>query len=163
LESLPEALAGSALVTALETSSLSEWLRFSRWGYAAINTTHVLGLAVLVGAILPLDLRLVGLWRSVDLLVLARVLVPVAAGGLAVAAAAGLLLFMTRPAEYAGTGLFLIKLLLVAGGTVHALALHYGPGLARTSPAHRRLAGLLSLTFWTGALVCGRLLAFVGD
>ncbi|HEX2479362.1 MAG TPA: hypothetical protein VHK45_08790, partial [Geminicoccaceae bacterium] len=61
-----------SVLDALVASAPAQWLRFSRWGYAAVNTTHVLGIALLVGAILPLDLRLLGLWRSVTLEPLAR-------------------------------------------------------------------------------------------
>ena len=151
------------LLAALDGSALSGWLRFSRWGYAAINTAHVLGIALLVGAILPLDLRLLGLWRAVPLAPLARVLVPMAATGLALAAGAGALLFMTRPSEYAALDLFLVKLTLIAGGTLHALAIQFGRGFGRLSPGHLKLTGGLSLTLWLAALVCGRMLAFVRD
>jgi hypothetical protein len=94
---------------------------------------------------------------------LARVLVPTAATGLALAVIAGLLLFMTRPSEYATTPLFFVKLALILAGTVHALAIHLGPGFAGVTAAGRRLAGLTSLGLWITALISGRLLAFVGD
>jgi len=151
------------LLEALVASPPAQYLRFARWGYAAVNTAHVLGIALLVGAILPLDLRLVGLWRSVPLEPLARILVPVAATGLALAATTGVLLFITRADEYAALGLFLVKLGLIAAGTVHALALQHGPGLANLSPGRLRLAGATSLSLWLAALVSGRMLAFVAD
>ena len=40
-----------AFAASLEGLALAEWLRYSRWGYAAINATHILGLALLVGSI----------------------------------------------------------------------------------------------------------------
>ena len=94
------------VLDALVASAPAQWLRFSRWGYAAVNTTHVFGIALLVGAILPLDLRLIGLWRSVALEPLARVLVPVAATGLLLAVSTGAFLFITRATEYAAIELF---------------------------------------------------------
>ena len=84
------------LLAGLAASAVAQHLRSARWEYAAANTAHVLGIALLVGAILPLDLRLLGVWRSVPHQDLARVLVPVAAAGLALAATAGILLFATR-------------------------------------------------------------------
>jgi hypothetical protein len=152
-----------AVLDALVASAPAQWLRFSRWGYAAVNTTHVLGIALLVGAILPLDLRLLGLWRSVTLESLARVLVPVAAAGLLLAITTGAFLFITRADEYAATDLFVVKVALIATGAVHALGLHLGPGLAHASPGRLRAAGAASLSIWVAALVCGRLLAFVDD
>jgi hypothetical protein len=152
-----------AVLDALVGSAPAQWLRFSRWGYAAVNTTHVFGIALLVGAILPLDLRLIGLWRSVALEPLARVLVPVAAAGLLLAMTTGAFLFITRAPEYAAIELFLVKLALIATGGVHALSLHLGRGLQNASRARLRAAGAVSLSIWLAALVCGRLLAFVDD
>jgi hypothetical protein len=152
-----------ALLDALVASAPAQWLRFSRWGYAAVNTTHVLGIALLVGAILPLDFRLLGLWRSVALEPLARVLVPVAATGLLLAITTGAFLFITRATEYAALDLFLVKVALIATGAIHALSLHLGSRLRHASDARLRAAGVASLSIWLTALVCGRLLAFVGD
>jgi hypothetical protein len=152
-----------AVLDALVASAPAQWLRFSRWGYAAVNTTHVFGIALLVGAILPLDLRLLGVWRSVALEPLARVLVPVAVTGLFLAITTGVFLFITRANEYAALNLFLLKVTLIAAGAVHALSLQLGPGLAHVSSARLRAAGAASLSIWVAALICGRLLAFVGD
>ena len=152
-----------AVLDALVASAPAQWLRFSRWGYAALNATHVFGIALLVGAILPLDLRLLGLWRSVALEPLARVLVPVAATGLLLAMVTGAFLFITRASEYAAIDLFFVKLALIATGVVHALSLHLGSGLQNASRARLRAAGAASLSIWVAALVCGRLLAFVDD
>ena len=150
-----------AVLDALVASAPAQWLRFSRWGYAAVNTTHVLGIALLVGAILPLDLRLLGLWRSVALEPLARVLVPVAATGLLLAITTGAFLFITRANEYAAIDLFLVKVAFIATGVVHALSLHLWSGLGTASRGRLRAAGAASLSIWVAALVCGRLLAFV--
>jgi hypothetical protein len=152
-----------AVLDALVASAPAQWLRFSRWGYAAVNTTHVFGIALLVGAILPLDLRLLGFWRSVALEPLAQILVPVAATGLLLAGTTGAFLFITRADEYAALDLFLVKVALIATGVIHALSLHLWSGLGTASRARRRAAGAASLAIWVAALVCGRLLAFVDD
>lgn len=151
------------LLAAVEQSALATHLRFSRWTYAGVNTAHVLGVALTLGAVVPLNLRLLGFWRSVPLAGLARVLVPAAGFGLALALAAGLLLFSVRASEYGALTLLQVKLLLVALGTVSALRLHarHGMRLEDASAGARRLHALVSLVSWTGALVCGRLIAFV--
>ena len=152
-----------AVLEALGGSALAQWLRFSRWGYAAVNTAHVLGIALLVGAILPLNLRLIGVWRSVPLEPLTRVLLPVAATGLVLAMGTGALLFITRATEYAALDLFFVKLALIATGAIHAVSLHRGPGFLNASPARLRITGATSLSLWLAVLICGRMLAFVGD
>lgn len=79
----------------LEASSIAAFLRQSRWTYPAVNALHLLGVALLVGAIVPMDLRLMGLWRAdMSLALVLRLLRPVAAVGAGLAIVAGTLLFI---------------------------------------------------------------------
>jgi len=150
-----------ALAEALASLPIAGWVRVSRWGYAAVSGGHVLGVALLVGAIVPLDLRLVGAWRSVPHAALVRVLVPVAAGGLGLAVVTGGLLLLARPDVYLAMPLFLAKLGLIAAGVAHAVSVHLSGGLAAASAARLRRTGLVSLAVWPTVLGLGRGLAFV--
>lgn len=151
------------LLCAVESWPWLDTLRQARWGYAAVNTLHLLGIALLLGAIVPLDLRLLGAWPRAELEPLLRVLQPCAATGLALALASGALLFGTRAGEYAALPLFRVKLALIVTGGLHALWQLRGAGLGRASPARQRFAAALSLLIWLAVLGCGRFLAFVGD
>lgn len=122
---------------------------------------HVLGIALLIGAIISLDLRLLGLCRQLPLEALGRLLQRVAACGLMLAIATGSLLFLADPGGYAGMPLFRLKLTLVALAIANALLLNLGPGLANATPRRLRLAGGLSLLLWPAVLIAGRFLAFV--
>lgn len=155
-------------LTLLQDWAPVAFLRNARWSYAAVNTAHIAGFALLIGAIVPLDLRLMGWRRNVPVGVMARVLLPVAMAGLMLAVAAGLALFSVRAVEYAGTTLFQIKMALVACGIGNALLLHRAAqweaeqGTVGTlPPARLRVAGALSIVLWLSVLTCGRLLAFV--
>jgi uncharacterized protein DUF6644 len=155
-------------LTALEQLQWIAELRYSRWTYAAVNAGHIVGIALLFGAIVPLDLRLLGCWRSVPIGTLARVLVPIAAGGLVLAISAGLLLFATRASEYAALTLFWIKLALIFCGIGNALLLRKAKQwesshaiIDAIPPPRLRAAGLLSIGLWLSVIVCGRMLAFV--
>ncbi|MEO7136030.1 MAG: hypothetical protein ABI024_17625 [Vicinamibacterales bacterium] len=154
-----------AWLAALAASDIATSLRVSRWSYAAVNTAHVLGIAMLVGAIVPLDLRLLGFWRHVSREDLIRVLVPIAAAGLALAICAGALLFSVRAPEYAGIVFFRVKLVLVAIGVSTALTIHllYGFTLTGASRLQHRISAVVSMTCWLGALGCGRLIAFAAE
>ena len=138
---------------------LAQWIRFSRWGYAVVNSVHVLGIALLVGAIVPLDLRLIGFWRTVNLKALAQVLVPVAVTGLMFASVSGLLLFMAAPSDYAALPVFLFKLLCIWLAVANALYFHWRIGYS-AKPAVLKLAGAASLLLWLLALFAGRLIAY---
>jgi hypothetical protein len=154
-----------AFLAALEATSAAQFLRASRWGYAAVNGAHVLGITLLVGAIVPLNLRLLGFWRGVPVSPLARVLVPVAAAGLALAVIAGGLLFSVRAREYADLGVLWMKVAFVGFGLAAAVELHRLHGLDLETASGGRLAAhaAISTTCWLGALVCGRAIAFVID
>lgn len=148
------------LLAAIEGSALAQHLRWSRYTYPLVNAAHVVGLATLFGAILPLDLRLLGLFRDVPLAALARVLRPIAAAGLALAVVSGLALFSAGAVGYAAAPLFWIKMGLVALGAGNALLLT-GPRLLAASPRRRRLAGAASLATWLAAIVAGRWLGYL--
>jgi hypothetical protein len=152
-----------SLFAAMESTAVAEYLRMSRWGYAAVNTSHILGITLLVGSIMPFNLHLLGLWRNIPRKILARVLLPVAATGLVMAVSAGTLLFSVRATEYSGIGFFQIKVVLVVFGTLSALLLYRGYGLLLEGASEPRLRAhaLLSTLCWLGALICGRLIAFV--
>lgn len=155
-------------LTAIQDLPLVAELRNSRWSYAAVNATHIAGMALLFGAIVPLDLRLIGFWQSISIQALARILVPVAAAGLALAISAGLLLFSIRAVQYAGTQLFQIKMLLVAAGIANALLLRKAKQwetsatvLGAAPPLRLRIAGALSILIWLAVIACGRAIAFL--
>ena len=152
-----------AFLATIEGTAVAETLRQARWGYAALNATHILGICLVVGAILPLDLRLLGVWRHVPRADLVRVLAPVAAFGLALAVTAGLLLFTIRARQYAATDIFQLKMALIVTGTLAALYIHRAHGILLEDASDRRLArhAILSMACWLGALICGRLIAFV--
>jgi len=150
------------LLAEVEASSLASYFRVSRWGHAAVSGLHVLGIASLVGSVLPLSLKLLGAWPRLPQAVLARVLVPCAATGLLLAVVAGLILFSVKAQDYAGVGFLQAKLCLIALGAASALYAHrrHGLTLESASRSQLRLHALVSLGCWLGALACGRLIAF---
>jgi len=152
----------------LEAMALARALRDSVWTYPLVNAGHILGVALLVGSIIPLDLRLLGAWRSVPLAPLWRVLTRTAAAGLVLAMVCGSLLFITRATEYAASSLFISKMAVVGTGTANALALRMiapdallrAQPTADKPPARVQLAGGVSLAAWLTALTLGRLLGY---
>lgn len=140
----------------LEGSGIATSLRFSRWAYPIVNIVHVLGLAALFGAILALDLRLIGLWRTVDAVAVSRPAVAVAAGGLAVAAASGFLLFIVRASEYVGMPVFWVKLAFVAAGLANVAAAR----ILRLQARAPVLTAGISIACWTSAIAAGRLIGY---
>jgi hypothetical protein len=153
-------------------TALQEWapvaaLRNSRWTYASVNAAHIVGIALLFGAIVPLDLRLMGWRRGVPIGTMVRILLPVAIAGLALAVAGGLALFSVRAVKYAATGLFQLKMALLVCAITNALLLHravqWETHQAATSvipPRRLRIAGAMSIALWLSVIACGRMIAF---
>ena len=150
---------------ALESSALSVSLRASEWSYPLVNTLHIVGIALLIGPIMILDWRVLFLRTTPAMSVLATVLLPAARGGFALAALAGLLLFIARPLDYAFNTLFQLKLACIGLALLNVAFLHrsaaWGDAVARNRPDRRvRLACGLSLLCWLMALGLGRLIGY---
>ena len=153
---------------ALEATALAAALRNSVWSYPLVNAAHILGVALLVGSIVPLDLRLLGAWRSVPLAPLWGVLTHTAGVGVLLAIIFGALLFITRATEYVASNLFIAKMVFVGLGTASALSLRMRSRVhvsEMTSgqwkpPARLRLAASISLVSWLTALTLGRLVGY---
>lgn len=154
------------LLGALSDGALPALLRRSAPAYVLVNALHILGLGLLLGAIATLDLRLLGAFRAQPVAALAPPLVRVAGGGLALAAATGLMLFATRPHAYAENPAFLAKLGLVGLGLLNLAALRLNPHWRRATAGEAphgsvRASALLSLLAWVGAVLAGRSIGFL--
>ena len=111
-------------MTWLEGSAAGHAMRESGvWSYGVVNLVHILGVASLFGAVLVLDLRLLGLWRKVALPAISEPAVPVAATGFVIAAISGVLLLATKATEYVGNPFFYIKFPAIVLGLVNVAAL----------------------------------------
>lgn len=149
------------ILAALHGSALASTLRGSTWLYPLVNVAHIVGIALLFGAIAALDLRLMGAWSATPLPALSRILAPVAATGFVIAAAAGALLFITKAPDYAASRLFQAKMLLVAAGLANIAAYYALRRRSEPIPARlQRLFGALSVAIWLGAIVLGRLVGY---
>jgi hypothetical protein len=156
------------IAAALQSTGVATALRQSFWAYPLVNAGHIVGLALLFGAIVPLDLRLLGFWRAVSLAALSRILLPVAIAGLALAVPTGVLLFSVRATEYAATPLLWVKVALIACAIANALLLrlslawtvHEHSEIAGTMP-RLQLAGALSIGLWLAVIVAGRMIGYL--
>jgi hypothetical protein len=94
------------------------------WTYGIVNLVHILGVASLFGAVLVLDLRLLGAWRKVALAAISEPIVPVATVGFFIAASSGVCLLATKATEYVGNPFLYIKFPAIALGLLNVVALN---------------------------------------
>ena len=140
----------------------AEWAASSPLAYPVANTVHVLALVLLLGGIGLVDLRTIGLFRSLPLQPLSKALVPIAATGVLVLAASGSILFAADAKSLATNGTFKLKLILIALAlaNVAAFRLLFGAVVADPQPAAAKLLALTSLLLWLGVAICGRMIAY---
>lgn len=142
------------------------WLQESGTAYLFVNAAHILAIGLLTGAILPLDLRLLGFFRSAPLDVVGPFLQRIAAAGAVFAVLTGLWLFSVRPRDYAANPAFLAKMTLLALALGIVVLQHSGGrfrAVVEGQPVTlgvRAIAGLSAL-LWIAVLVAGRWIGFV--
>ncbi|MCB1755585.1 MAG: hypothetical protein KDJ38_08680 [Gammaproteobacteria bacterium] len=155
----------TALLELISGSELSRLLRQSFWLYPLVNTGHIVGLGLLIGAVIPLDIRLLGGWPDVPVRSVARVLLPCASFGLVLTIGCGILLFVARPEDYVSSSLFVAKLCLVTAGLLNAIWLTarrtWKSALQSDSlSAAVKLHSFLSIVIWLAVVFIGRLIGY---
>ena len=153
----------------LEQTSLGAGIRESLWLFPAIETLHLLGMAVLVGSIAAFDLRLLGwMLRRQRVSALAERLLPWSWAGFAVQLVTGALLFASEAVKVYPNPAFRLKMLLLFLVGLHALIFHLSVYRNVASwddtevlPAGPKVAGFVSILLWIGIVAAGRFIGFV--
>ena len=153
----------------LEYSGVGEFTRsLGVWSYGVINLIHILGIILLFGSILILDLRMLGAWRQVPLPALSRPTTTMAQIGFIVAVCSGIPMLSVKTTDYIGNPFLLIKFPAIALALVNVWLVHRTVAWRAHRerdllPAeNRRLAqgAALSLTFWLMAITSGRMIGY---
>jgi hypothetical protein len=134
------------------------------WPFPFLESIHVLTGTFVVGSILMVDLRLLGLAaRRYPVSRIVREVVPWTYGACILSVIAGLGLFITRAGHYVTNTAFDIKmvLLVLAGLNMAVFHLVTVRGIARWDDAGipttgARFAGGCSLVLWMGVMLSGR-------
>ena len=146
---------------------MRQWL----WLYPAVETIHIIGIALLFGSIAVLDLRLLGVSRALPVRTLARHTLPWSVGAFLLIVPSGLCMFVAHASEFITSPVFAIKMCLILAAFTNAALFHaitfrtadvwdsdamrpLGP------PPSARIAGAVSLLLWISVIACGRLLAY---
>lgn len=151
----------------LEGSAFANWVQTSLVAYPTAITLHSIGMAIMVGLVLVLNLRLVGFFERIPYPALSKLL-RIAWIGFGINFLSGAALFTTQATVFATQPTFLVKILAVLTGA--CLVAYMQPRLARYAaaggsggdvPANVRGLAMTSLFLWTLAIVAGRLTAYL--
>lgn len=158
-----------SLIAYLKATALSQWVVNTRWTWAISEALHFMGLALLIGIIGPLDLRLMGFMKRVPVAAL-RSLVPWAVLGFVINLVTGLLFFIGAPEQYVSNPIWWFKVLflIVAGVNMLAFEMIQRSGTLAIGPEESttvvfKTIGAVSLVSWLMVIYWGRMLAFLGS
>jgi hypothetical protein len=134
-------------------------LQSNPWAYPVLEIVHIFGIGLLLGNLVLLELRVFGRGAALPVKELARLSLGLAGAGFGLAAASGLLMFSTQPAELLANRAFTLKMLLLFVAGCNAAVFHARGSLRRLDRTARVLM-LLSTLVWLGVLCCGRWIAY---
>ena len=144
-------------------TAVSQAIGQSSWAFAVIESVHLLGLAVIGGAVLVLDLRLLGLGlRDQPIERVARDAHPWLVGSLIVMLVTGGLLFSSEPVKCYNSTPFWVKMWSLLFAMIFAFTVRRKVALAgeHVKPVWLKVVGIVSLTLWFGVGAGGRWIGF---
>jgi len=150
------------------STSLHNWVISTPWAWPTFETFHFIGLCLLLGAMLIIDLRLAGFWKQIRITTIHNFL-PFAAIGFLINFLTGIMFIFGEPKTYALNVGFQLKILLILIAGINALwfstkinpVMHAWPPHGNP-PTVAKLIAYLSLISWFGILLLGRLIPYVG-
>jgi hypothetical protein len=129
-------------------------------------TLHILGIVCVVGSVVVMDLRLLGLGRLLPVRALHGFIIPFTLAALLVVVPTGLALFALHATTLIGEPAFFYKMLLLFAAAINALIFYTGTyqtarewDVGVEPPAAARWAGALSILIWIAVIYCGQTIA----
>jgi hypothetical protein len=150
----------------LQNTPVAIFVAETLWAYPLLETLHTLGMAMLLGTLGLINLRVLGYKRALSLIG-TQDLLPIAWIGFTINAASGLLLFTSDAVNFFSSNTFRVKITLIILAGINAAILSrriYGSGGEAVATGEggatiKLLAGS-SLVFWVVAVICGRIYAY---
>lgn len=158
-----------SIVSFADGSALNQWIVAAYWVWPVFEIIHFLGLSLLFGGLLIIDLRLAGHFRRFSPAA-THSLIPVVLLGFMLNLITGVLFFFGDPLTYATNAAFQLKMILIVFAGLNALIFYWKLSpqihtwdLDSAPPRIAKVVGYTSLILWTAILLCGRLIPYVGE
>jgi hypothetical protein len=158
----------TAFLESLQASPWAVFIHKKAWAFTTIEVVHVFAVSLLLGTIMIVDLRLLGLVSAKRPFTdVARRLLPFTWAAFVIAVAAGALLFISRATDYVASAVFWIKMGIIVLAGINMAIFEFATvrdvdkwNLDPAPPAAARLAGVVSISSWVLAIFLGRLIGF---
>jgi hypothetical protein len=139
---------------------LLEALGAHPWAYPMLEVVHLIGVALILGNLVLLELRVFGWAPTLPVEPLARLSLGLVGLGFGLAVVTGLLMFGTQPAELLANRVFTAKMALIMLAGCNAGWFHARHSL-QLQDTTARVSMLLSMVIWMLVITCGRWIAYV--
>ena len=156
------------LIAWFEASPTHHWMIDHNWSTLVLEVIHFFGLSLLLGALLIIDLRMLGWFKSISVNAI-HSLLPIVFLGFGLNLVSGILFVFYDPGRYLINIGFQIKMVLVLLSGLNALLYYWRihPNIEEWSqqdsfPAFAKCVSAASLLLWYSVLACGRFIPYVG-
>jgi hypothetical protein len=135
------------------------WIVSHPIAYPVLEVLHIVGIALLLGNLVLLELRVWGLGAELPVQPLARLALGLSLLGFGLVGASGLLMFAGQPAEMLANRIFVIKMGLVMLAGLNAAWFH-ARGSLQLLDREARVQTVVSTGLWLAVISCGRWIAY---
>jgi hypothetical protein len=135
------------------------WIVSHPIAYPVLEVLHIVGIALLLGNLVLLELRVWGLGAELPVQPLARLALGLSLLGFGLVGASGLLMFAGQPAEMLANRIFVIKMGLVMLAGLNAAWFH-ARGSLQLLDREARVQTVVSTGLWLAVIICGRWIAY---
>jgi hypothetical protein len=159
--------------------SIADWMQttwifdllveYNEWIWPFLESLHFIGMCLLFGALLVMDLRLMG-WEKGSAIVDTDKLAPIVLAGFGINLITGVLFVFGDPHRYFVSIAFYFKMSLIILAALNLVyyklriaPLLFNVGSGEDPPTIARISGTLSLVLWLGVICFGRLIPYLGD
>ena len=155
---------GEAAESALR--SWGDYVEAHTWVWPTAESLHFVGLCMLFGVVLAVDLRMLGMGKSLSFASLYQLL-PLGMLGFTINLITGMMFFVATPQQYTGF-LFFLKMMLVILGAINVLYFMlvdepWSVGEGDDAPARTKLVAASAIVIWIAVAFCGHMLPFLGN
>ncbi len=150
----------------IKADSIATYISTRNWAWPALETLHFIGLSLLFGTVIVVNLRMLGVMKSVPFSALHRLL-PWGVLGFGINLISGMLFFVTQPDQYTQNIALHVKTLLMIIGGINVLYFTvfdetWSLGSGDDAPLRAKFMASFTIFLWLGVVYFGRMMPFIG-
>ena len=151
----------------IRVASIAGFINTTNWAWPALETLHFIGLSMILGVALVVNLRMLGVAKNISFAALHRLL-PWGILGFGLNVSTGLLFFVTIPEQYTQNLSLHIKMILmmIAGVNILYFTIFEEPwklGPGDDASVRAKVVTTVTVVLWIGVIYFGRMMPFIGN